>query len=163
MGNLLGLCAVGGSTSNQDKVLQVMNVHDRKILEFRAPIKVKDLLKNYPNFYVGLFKEATQPLPLEYKLEVGKIYYLLPCFSATILEPNNIGDVSSSSSPIPKPRNGVVRIKMVITRKQLRQLLSSQAMRVETMLLEIGKKSCYPVVMSSSHLQKLQPIGEESE
>uniref|UniRef100_A0A803MUV0 Uncharacterized protein n=1 Tax=Chenopodium quinoa TaxID=63459 RepID=A0A803MUV0_CHEQI len=162
MGNLLGLCAVGGSTSNQDKVLQVMKVHDGKILEFRAPIKVKDLLKNYPNFYVGLFKEATQPLPLEYKLKVGEIYYLLPCFSATIVEPTNIGKVSSSS-PISKPRNGVVRIKMVITRKQLRQLLSSQAMRVETMLLEIGKKSCYPVVMSSSHLQKLQPIGEESE
>ncbi|XP_056694480.1 uncharacterized protein [Spinacia oleracea] len=149
MGNFFAACAVGGgsTSSKQDEVLQVMKVNDGKLLEFRAPIKVKDLLKNYPNFYVGIFKEATQPLPLEYKLKIGKIYYLLPCFIATI----------------PNPRNGVVRIKMVITKKQLRQLLSNHTVKIDTILLDIGKKLCSPISMSLPRMQKLHPIGEESE
>lgn len=160
MGNLFASCAV--RVSKEDEMLQVMKVNDGKILEFRTHMKVKDLLINYPNFYVGLFKEATQPLPLEYKLKLGKIYCLLPCFNVTILEPTNVEYVSSSSDHIPKPKNGVVRIKIIITKQQLRQILSNQ-MRVETMLSGFSKESFSHVGLLSTRLHRLQPVAEESE
>lgn len=133
-------------SKGDEKVLRVLKVHDGKILEFRAPIKVKDLLINYPKFYVGIFREATQPLPLEYKLKIGKIYYLLPCFP-------RVEDVYTSLlCLVPRPKDGGLRIKVVITKQQLRQLLSSNQTRVETMLLRIDKKSENPVGVLSTHL-----------
>lgn len=155
MGNLLALCAIGGSVfRGHESMLRVLKVYDGKILEFRASIKVKDLLMNYPNSYVGLFREATQPLPLEYKLKIGKIYYLLPCFPT-------IKIVSTSLlCPVSQPKDsGGVRIKMVITKQQFRQLLLSNEIRVGTMLLGIDKK----LGKASTHLQKLESIVEETE
>ncbi|KAL2921688.1 hypothetical protein RDABS01_013179 [Bienertia sinuspersici] len=153
MGNTFALSKKG------KEVLQVLKVNDGKILKFTAPIKVKDLLINYPNFYVAIFRDATQCLPLEYKLKVGKVYYLVPYFS-TIIQDDYV------SSPllcyIPQPKDRGVRIKVVVTKQQLRQLLTNQV-RFETMFLGIDKKTRKSVGLSSIHLQKLEPIVEESE
>ncbi|GAB2293918.1 hypothetical protein Dimus_028132 [Dionaea muscipula] len=86
------------------KVLQVVKL-DGKIIEFDAPIIVKDLLAMYPSlYYIGAFRGSMQPLPLHHKLKVGGIYYLLS---------------SSHDSPCQ-----VKRVKMVITKQQLKLLLS---------------------------------------
>ncbi|CAO2838519.1 unnamed protein product [Amaranthus hypochondriacus] len=153
MGNFLVSCSACHLMSEKHKVLQVIKMNDGKILEYRTSIKVKDLLIEYPNFYVGLFKEATQPLPLGYKLRIGNVYYLIS---------------SSSSTTIKKPNsiilrnNGVVRIKLVLTKKQFHMLFSNH-MKVEAFMLEIMKK--YGDDSSgflSTHLKKLEPISEES-
>ncbi|KAL9240576.1 hypothetical protein vseg_014778 [Gypsophila vaccaria] len=155
MGNL-ALCMVeipkANSTSKKEKkMLQVMKMNDGKLLEFRMSMKVKNLLVNYPNSYVGLFKEATQPLPLEYKLKIGRIYYLFPSFC-------DMTNARSTCSSIPKPKSGATRIKVVITRHQLQQLLSNRA-RVESLIMD-GKECDHMVGFQQSCLKKLDCIHE---
>ncbi|GAB2228537.1 hypothetical protein Droror1_Dr00022657 [Drosera rotundifolia] len=111
------------------KVLQVVKL-DGKVIEFDAPIRVKDLLAAYPNLYVGAFREATQPLPLDCKLKVGGIYYLLPYFAdRPCKDDEQIDDAPAK------------RVKMVITKQQL-QLLLSKDIRIEDFFLELDKGSC---------------------
>ncbi|KAL2921693.1 3-hydroxybenzoate 6-hydroxylase [Bienertia sinuspersici] len=153
MGNNFALSKKG------KEVLQVLKVNDGKILKFTAPIKVKNLLINYPNIYVALFWDATHCLLLEYKLKVGKVYYLVPYF-ITIIQDDYVS--STLLCYIPQPKDRGVRIKVVVTKQQLRQLLINQV-RLETMFLGIDKKTRKSVGLSSIHLQKLEPIVEESE
>ncbi|CAO2821371.1 unnamed protein product [Amaranthus hypochondriacus] len=87
MGNYLTVCIASDIQSKQglmkkNRILQIIKV-DGKILEFTNPLIVRDLLVNHPNYYVGMFKEATQPLPLDHKLKIGNIYYLLPSLHHT--------------------------------------------------------------------------------
>ncbi|KAK9724885.1 hypothetical protein RND81_05G105800 [Saponaria officinalis] len=129
MGNL-ALCMVGGSKPKpkKEKMLLVMKMNDGKLLEFKKSMKVKNLLLNCPNSYVGLFNEATQPLPLEYNLKIGKIYYLFP----------KLCNIYNNARRIPKPNDGAIRIKVVITRHQL-QLLLSNRVQVESIIMD-GKQ-----------------------
>lgn len=69
----------------------------------------------------------------------------------------------SSSDFISKSKNEGVRIKVVLTKQQFRQLLSNHNMRVETMIMKIDKKPYKSSGLLSNHLQKLEPIIEENE
>ena len=152
MGNFLVSCSACHFISKKHKILQVIKVNDGKILEYRNSIKVKDVLLEYPNFYVGLFKEATQPLPLGYKLRIGKVYYLIYSSSSTTIKKHN---------SILLRNNGVVRIKLVFTKKQFHMLFSNH-MKVEAFILEIMKYRNDSSGLLSTHLRKLEPISEES-
>ncbi|KAJ8446426.1 hypothetical protein Cgig2_019319 [Carnegiea gigantea] len=151
MGNFLGLCALTGSKKT---VLQVMKMNDGKILEFQAPIRVRDLLVKYPNSYVGTFKEATQPLPLDYKLKIGNTSSETSC--------NSTGGGVHFSMHGGENRDEVGRIKLVITKKQLAQLLSKQ-MTLEDVIMEVSKRPSKLVVSSTSNVHKLEAIPEEVE
>lgn len=112
MGNFLAM-------SREDKVVQIMR-NDGKILELRTPILVRDLMENNPNTYVGLFKEAIQPLPVDYRLKMGKIYYLLPC----------VNNKTIADEPVNgKVLGGSKRIKVVIRRDQLQQMLAQKQVK----------------------------------
>ncbi|KAJ8446263.1 hypothetical protein Cgig2_016034 [Carnegiea gigantea] len=111
MGNCLALPLL----KEDDQVLQVIKMDDGKIMEFKNPLLVKDLLVNYPSSYVGAFKEAKHPLPLEHKLKIGKIYYLLPRAGSD--------DDHEEHRKIEAPAK---RIKVVITKAQLQQLIAKQ-------------------------------------
>lgn len=94
------------------KMLQVER-QDGKTLEFTAPILVEELLKQFPGAEsVGL--SDNHHLPLTYKLKLGRIYYLLPKTSTTTQV--ELKDESTKRR----------RIKVVITKQQLQQLVSNQ-------------------------------------
>ena len=175
MGNYLAVCISGDIQSKQalmkkNRILQIIKV-DGKILEFTNPLIVRDLLVNHPNYYVGMFKEATQPLPLDHKLKIGKIYYLLPSFDHT-----NSDDIlqNAKTREIDDQREKTMistTIKVVITKEQLQQILRKQG-GVEELLLGVipsnKKFSRFEGSSSSStssfiRFSKLASIPEEGD
>ncbi|GAB4858604.1 hypothetical protein Ancab_010078 [Ancistrocladus abbreviatus] len=152
MGNSLTLCKAsckleGETKVRIGKVLQVMKF-DGKMLEFRASLLVKDLLASHPNSYVGVFREATQPLPPDYKLKIGKIYYLLPFPKSYLDDERN-------------PAGGK-RIKVVITKQQLRQLLTKE-IGVEDLVFGANQRACGSQVSSTAWMPTLEVIPEVAE
>ncbi|KAF2299496.1 hypothetical protein GH714_032253 [Hevea brasiliensis] len=116
MGNCLASCRPIKVT--RGKVLQVVKT-DGKMLEFSSPVLVKDVLVNFSGSGIGLSKEAAEHLPLDYELKLGQVYYILPSL-------RSVETISSAQTA-----GGVKRIKVVITKQQLKQLLTEQAMVVD--------------------------------
>ncbi|GMH19720.1 hypothetical protein Nepgr_021561 [Nepenthes gracilis] len=154
MGNSFASYATGeglnrqGAKSKMGKLLQVIKI-DGKKLEFRAPLRVRDLLACYPNCYVGAFREATQPLPLGYKLKIGKTYYLLPSSADT-------SDVKQRKADAKR------QIKVVISKQQLRRLLLNE-ISIGDVLFEDDKRACGAHDSSTAWTPTLASIPEVSE
>ncbi|CAL5204134.1 unnamed protein product [Lathyrus oleraceus] len=112
MGNCLALskpisepCCIA---STMEKLVKVAK-QDGKILEFSSPIHVKDILTNFPgNYGIGVSKNATETLSQDHELKGGKLHYLLPHNKEEELEA------------------GIKRIKVLITKQQLQQLVNKQ-------------------------------------
>lgn len=160
MGNCYALCKPSTDvTTKHGKVLQIVKM-DGKILQFSSPILVKDMLVNFSSSGIGLSKEASEHLPPNYELKLGKVYYLLPCLSS--VGTTSPADNMSSSADKEKD-NGVRRIKIVITKKQLQELLAKQA-SVEDVVSGLERKTCNNGFDSrTSWKPKLESISEGSE
>ncbi|CAJ2667345.1 unnamed protein product [Trifolium pratense] len=113
MGNYLALCK---PISRSCYIFDTMEKHvkfvrvtkeDGKILEFSSPIYVKDILTNFPANSIGVTKNATETLSQDDELKGGKLYYMIPHKEA-------------------EPEAGIKRIKVLITKKQLQQLVTEQ-------------------------------------
>ncbi|XP_059627345.1 uncharacterized protein LOC132270161 [Cornus florida] len=162
MGNCFTVCksskqsCISVKTAKHQKVLRVVKM-DGKMLEFTAPILVKNLLVDYSGSGVGVSKEASHHLPPNYELKLGRSYYLLPI----------TGSVSASSPACVSSMNGteqngvVKRIKVVITKKQLEELLSKQ-ISAGDVLSELERETC-PIDSSSCWKPKLESIPEGNE
>ncbi|KAK8484739.1 hypothetical protein V6N13_130569 [Hibiscus sabdariffa] len=117
MGNCLavlrpsgGSCPRAVKSKSDHRVVWVVKM-DRKILEFKTPLLVKDVPVECSGSCIGLSKTVPQHLSLNYELKMGKVYYLLPA-----------SDSSSFVADTP-PAGGVKRIKVVVTKQELEQLL----------------------------------------
>ncbi|KAK8540754.1 hypothetical protein V6N13_010367 [Hibiscus sabdariffa] len=95
MGNCLAL---------EDKVIRVMKT-DGKILEYQAPIKVQQVLSDYSGHALSDSFSGFRNLQPDGKLLPGLLYYLIPLPSP------------SRKSP------GVVRIKLILSKKELQELV----------------------------------------
>lgn len=162
MGNCYALCKPSTDvTTKHGKVLQIVKM-DGKILQFSSPILVRDMLVNFSSSGIGLSKEASEHLPPNYELKLGKVYYLLPCLSSVGTTSPAAADNMSSSADKEKD-NGVRRIKIVITKKQLQELLAKQA-SVEDVVSGLERKTCNNAFDSrTSWKPKLESISEGSE
>lgn len=105
-------------------VVQVVKM-DGKILEFAATILVKDLLVRFPGLGVGLSKETpAECLPWSYELKLGNIYFLFPLLKSS---PEEIFPGPVVVGRELEPSNHVIKtIKLVITKKQLQELIMSK-------------------------------------
>ncbi|PIN22920.1 hypothetical protein CDL12_04357 [Handroanthus impetiginosus] len=139
MGNLFHLSVLKSpciklSISKSRKVLQIVKM-DGKIIEFKSPILVKEMLINFEGFVVTSSREAPKQLPPTCKLQLGKIYYLLPSKAD---EPNKLEGGASTRDETEPNGTSVKRIKVVITKKQLEELLTKKT-SVEKIILGIDK------------------------
>lgn len=97
---------------------------DGKIMEFSAPILVKDVLRNFSGYNVALSRDALQHLPLNSRLKLGDMYYLIPSVESL--------ESAEGSRKVEKEEGGgIKRIKVVITRQQLQDLLAKQGLAVD--------------------------------
>ncbi|KAG8381581.1 hypothetical protein BUALT_Bualt06G0136400 [Buddleja alternifolia] len=115
---------------------------DGKIIEFTSPILVKELLINFEGFGVKSSKRASNSdLPPNFELKLGNIYYLLPSKAPLDRAEKRAGSVSVEVEA--EPNSGVKRIKVVITKKQLQELLSK---KTSTERIIFGIDQARPVV-----------------
>lgn len=122
---------------------------DGKILEFSTPIYVKDILTNYPAYDVGVSKQVTEPLSLDQELKAGRLYYMIPSLHFT---PNGTSLTNRQTD------GGIKRIKVVITKQQLEQLVTKQ-ISVEDIISEGQTAVSFP----NNRKPKLDSIPEEHE
>lgn len=152
MGNCLALCKTGAMEKHV-KVVRVAKP-DGKILEFSSfPIHVKDILKNFPDATgIGVSKIAAEPLSQDHELKIGRLYYLLP----PPCSPSNLTSIGNNK----EPGSGIKRIKVVITKQQLQQLVTKQ-ISVEDLLL--SQVQTVTVNLPTDRKPRLDSIPEEYE
>lgn len=146
------------AAARHKKVLQVVK-EDGKILEYRAPMLVKDMLIKFPGYGFALSPEALQPLPPSYQLKAGHVYHLLPLY-----DPVQIASPAHNSPSVDlDSANGTKRIKVIITKHQLQELLL-QKVSVEEMLSGLQKDAWDGVHSSVKRWRPLlETIPEGSE
>lgn len=151
MGNCLAPCkpCSGSYTKKHGKVVRVAKP-DGKVLEFSSPIHVKDILTNFPDFGVGVSKEATEIFSPDHELKGGRLYHLIPSLCST----TNVTTLGTTEQG-----SGIKRIKVVITRQQLEKLVTKQ-ISIEDILSEVKTVGAgFP----NNQKPKLDTILEENE
>ncbi|XP_062119990.1 uncharacterized protein LOC133834401 [Humulus lupulus] len=123
-------------STKQGEVVRVVKI-DGKVLTFMEPILVQDVVVKVSgdtnSSVIGLSKEAlsSETLPLDYELKLGKVYYVV----------TSINKNPSGISSMDKEVGGVKRIKIVITKQQLKELLNKQISMEEVLLSGMEKSS----------------------
>ncbi|KAJ7567260.1 hypothetical protein O6H91_02G139400 [Diphasiastrum complanatum] len=82
----MGACMSCAASSNgSEKTIKVMQI-DGTVREFPSPVVVAELMLDHPQHYVCHCNSSHKlrvpaALPADVQLEVGQVYYLIPCLS----------------------------------------------------------------------------------
>ncbi|KAK1404718.1 Glutaminase-asparaginase [Heracleum sosnowskyi] len=110
MGNCLAL---------HENLVQVIKT-DGKILEYNAPLKVHQVLSEYSGHAISRTLQVTEHLRPDAELRAGQLYYLLPVpISSMELDK----EYSNTKEVAGEENRGVVRIKLVIRKQDLEEML----------------------------------------
>ncbi|MBA0734707.1 hypothetical protein Gogos_018603 [Gossypium gossypioides] len=123
----------------EEKVVRVMKT-DGKILEYPRPIKVQQVLSDFSDHALSESFSGCRNLHPDTKLLPGMLYYLVPSPSIKSKEKK----VRFSSTPEVKDdeegSHGVVRIKLIISKKELEKLVQKDGVSVHEMVSKIQSK-----------------------
>lgn len=107
----------------QASIVRIMKP-DGKVLEYKIPIKVHQILNQFSNHAISESQSSSVPKHLLHpntKLLKGRLYYLLP------LPPPNSPKAASSKKKVrfaePEVESGAVRIKVVISKQELQHMV----------------------------------------
>ncbi|GLT40646.1 hypothetical protein SLA2020_147630 [Shorea laevis] len=121
----------------QDKVIKVMKT-DGKILEYQAPIKVHQVLSEFSGHALSESFPGLQHLLPDAELFSGNLYYLIPLPSSS---PKVKKKVRFSIPEVDgEQATGTVRIKLVISKQELQEMLHKKGLSVHEMISEAQSK-----------------------
>lgn len=117
----------------EHKMIKIMKM-DGKILEYKAPLQVHQVLSEFADHAISDELPVHQHLPSNTKMQRGRLYYLLP----PPLPSSNIDE----SNPMVEAdqERGVVRIKMVVTKQELKELLAKGDLSVDQLISQLQNK-----------------------
>ena len=139
----MGNCSLKGVTGVCHNSIRVLT-DSGAVLDFKGPIKARDILDDHPGY--GIFRQGQASSPLQ-DLEClisGRLYYLLPlskehklCKNGVTEQVQNIGIIEQLEAEwmsvvepalevLAEVGDGVWRVKLVIDTKQLEEILSKQ-------------------------------------
>lgn len=151
MGNCLVLQRPNASSrvnvAGDKKIIRVVKI-DGKIVEYRHSMLVKDLLMDLVGYGIGASSKASQHLPPNHELRVGNTYYLLP----------SSGEEMSSETGRDCPA-GSKRIKLIIPKQQLEELLSKK-ISMEDVVASLRIDTPDDVACTTSWRPRLETILE---
>ncbi|KAJ8899628.1 hypothetical protein K2173_018602 [Erythroxylum novogranatense] len=117
----------------KQNVIRVMNP-DGKILEYKAPIIVQQVLSDFSGHALSVSLQSLQHLRPDTKLLVGHLYYLVP---ASIPSPQVKKKVRFSIPEKGDEGSKVVRIKLIISKKELQEMLQKGGVSVGDMVSQL--------------------------
>ncbi|KAG6430585.1 hypothetical protein SASPL_108655 [Salvia splendens] len=125
----MGNCLV----AEQKSVISVMKT-DGKIIEYKSPIKVHQILCEYSHHAITDKLPVVKHLHPNTELLRGRLYYLLP-----LPVPAKKKRVRFSDDVVEEERRrggtgAAVRIKVVISKKELQAMLAKEGVSVEEMI-----------------------------
>lgn len=134
---------------------------DGKVLEFTTPTLVKDVLVNFTGFVIGSSQDASHHhhhLSPDFELKMGQVYYMLPSPQPPALPPPHSFMEDSHKS------SNTRRVRIVLTKKQLQQLLAEQVSMEELIMQQLEKTTlCSNLESSSTWKPALAAIPEGNE
>ncbi|KAK6126396.1 hypothetical protein DH2020_039846 [Rehmannia glutinosa] len=132
----------------QEKIVRVMKT-DGKILEYKSPIKVHQVLSEFPHHAISDKLPVIKHLHPNTEMLQGHLYYLLPLPVPPQPDVLELGDGGE---------NGVVRIKVVISKQELQAILSNGGVSVDDVISKVQKKD--DLVISKGWSPTLESIPE---
>ncbi|KAK8482458.1 hypothetical protein V6N13_060337 [Hibiscus sabdariffa] len=142
----MGNCSLKGGAVQESNSIRVLT-DAGQIIHFNAPKLARDVTDGFPGYGVCRRGQASAPLAEDERLVNGGFYYLLPLekfdeggvkkveveppkmSSADFVENLSSGPAASSSSALEvlsSEKNGVWKVKLVISSQQLEDILSQQ-------------------------------------
>ncbi|PON83084.1 hypothetical protein TorRG33x02_210580 [Trema orientale] len=125
----------------QEKVIKVMKP-DGKVLEYRSPIKVLEVLSEFSGHALSETAAVNQHLRPETRLLGGRLYHLVPL----PLQPQvavkkkkkvRFSEPEMEADQQQEPSSKVVRIKLVISKQELQELLKTGGVSVGDMVSKL--------------------------
>ncbi|XP_068658111.1 uncharacterized protein [Aristolochia californica] len=117
---------MGNCLVHRDKIVKVMKI-DGKIIEYKPPMQVHELLAEFEGHAVCDKLPISQHLHPSTKMRSGTLYYLLPPGRLMQKSTEVEWKVTENSSP-------TVRIKMVMTKKELKEMLAKSGLKGEELI-----------------------------
>ncbi|KAL7137371.1 hypothetical protein ABFS83_10G086900 [Erythranthe nasuta] len=135
----------------QDKSVNVMRT-DGKIIEYKSPIKVHQVLSDFPNHALLISDNLPVVNHMNPNADLlrGRLYYLVslpvvpqpmkktkPKKTVRFAEDVVIVEEAEEEKEKTRQSNGVTRIKLVISKKELQAILSKEGVSVEDMISHV--------------------------
>ncbi|XP_047312287.1 uncharacterized protein LOC124915577 [Impatiens glandulifera] len=134
---------MGNCLVTEYKIIKVMKT-DGKVLEYRAPIKVHQVLSDFSGHAISDKLPVVSHLCLDFDMIVDHLYYLLPL---PVLPAEEEEEKEKKRVRFSNPQDiagqegsGVVRIKLVITKQELEMMLSRGALSLDDMISHLQDK-----------------------
>ncbi|KAL4298420.1 hypothetical protein GQ457_12G000640 [Hibiscus cannabinus] len=140
----MGNCSLKGGAVHHSNSIRVLT-DAGQIIHFSAPKLARDITDGFPGYGVCRRGQASAPLPGDERLVNGGFYYLLPLekfddeggvkkveveppkmSSADFVENLSSGPSASALEVLSSEKNGVWKVKLVISSQQLEDILSQQ-------------------------------------
>ncbi|XP_058087714.1 uncharacterized protein LOC131234777 [Magnolia sinica] len=140
---------MGNCLVPQEKVIKVMKM-DGQILEYKPPMQVHQVLSDHVGHAITDTLPVSQHLPPQANMRSGHLYFLLP---PPLPLPSHYVDCKVSDMPdSPIVEMGrchetpVVRIKVLITKQELKEILTKGGLSVDEMISSLKNKPTVDVV-----------------
>ncbi|KAL9332097.1 hypothetical protein ACSQ67_001707 [Phaseolus vulgaris] len=119
----------------QENVVTIMKT-DGKILEYKTPIKVEEVLVQFSGHAVSESLTVLRYLEPQTKLVGGQLYYLVPLPPPSPPSPKTNKKVRFADPEVQDDvqKSNVVRIKVVISKQELQNMLQNGGFSVSKML-----------------------------
>ncbi|KAG8376726.1 hypothetical protein BUALT_Bualt09G0093800 [Buddleja alternifolia] len=136
---------MGNCIVHQTKLVKVMKT-DGKILEYKSPIKVHQILSEFSHHAVSDELPVVKHMHPNDEMLRGHLYYLLPLPVPPVTPTKNkkkktvrfADDVIELEA---KQATGAVRIKLVISKQELQEMLAKEGVSLEDMICKAQKET----------------------
>ncbi|XP_010271647.1 PREDICTED: uncharacterized protein LOC104607668 [Nelumbo nucifera] len=123
-----------------EESIKVMKT-DGKVLEYKPPLKVHQVLSEFAGHSISDTLPVVRHLAPQIDMLSGRLYYLLPPPLPSTQFVRKVPMVSSNSPTAePRQRTGVVRIKLVITKQELREMLAKGGISVNEIVAHLQSR-----------------------
>jgi hypothetical protein len=127
---------MGNTLCLQQKMVKIVRTDDGGVLAYKAPIKVHQVLSEFPGHAVSDNLPVLRHLKPETKLVSNQVYHLvpLPLPSPKVGKKKKVRFASPEGEAVEE--SGVMRIKLVITKKDLQEMLAKGVVSIDDMVAD---------------------------
>ncbi|PIA28257.1 hypothetical protein AQUCO_07200126v1 [Aquilegia coerulea] len=148
---------MGNCLVHQDNIIKIMKM-DGKILEYQSPLKVHQVLSEFTGHAISDTLPVHRHLCPEMDLLQGHLYYLLPPPLPSKETIKSTMTVSNNTKEGGKQSNGGVRIKIVITKQELKEMLAKGGLSINDMVSQLQNKKSKDEVDINGNCKGWKPL-----
>ncbi|RDX64331.1 hypothetical protein CR513_57120, partial [Mucuna pruriens] len=132
----------------QENVVKIVK-SDGKVMEYKTPIKVEEVLIQFSGHAVSESVQALRYLEPNTKLLKGQLYYLVPLPPPSPKSNKKVRFADPEVQDVQK--SNVVRIKLVISKQELQDMLQNGGFSVSNMLSLVHEDKGQDLSQKSDH------------